>query len=548
MLLLGLAARLAWVLFTGYTFEDAFITFRFARNLAEGLGFVFNAGEPIYGTTTPLLTLLLAGTLWLGLDVANAATLLGVLAGLAALGLWLEGLRCLGAAPWTQALGGLLLACSPLLWQMDGGGMETPLVLVLMLAAWLAALQHRPGWAGLWLGLMLWARLDTLLWGLLPGVMLFGQAQGRQRWQWLARLAGGMVAVYLPWLLFAWAYFGSPLPYTVLAKWAAYVQADGRSLWEHGRIALSYLLLFNLLPGWEGAQALLLALTLGLAGLGCWAWRRSLAVWGFLPFAALEVLRLVLQRATFFERYFVPALWALLALAGLGLAALWQGRVNRLFRILLGGWLLAVLAGLLAYRPQSNLLSSVPVMLLLWAVFCALWLLLERYWRWQLWGRALAGLLTLLLLVGCAVFGRIRAEAAQQVQVFRHERSLKAIGLWLAANTSADAEIMLEPLGYVGYYSRRVLRDEVGLVTPAVVESKLAGQMDVLAYISILNPDYIVVHCDDVLRWQQRKATAFLAHYRFEVRVDPLDFATGGRQSVARGACYEVWGRMQLAP
>ena len=33
------------------TMDDAYISFRYARNLAEGLGFVYNAGERIEGYT-----------------------------------------------------------------------------------------------------------------------------------------------------------------------------------------------------------------------------------------------------------------------------------------------------------------------------------------------------------------------------------------------------------------------------------------------------------------------------------------------------------------
>lgn len=41
--------------------DDSFITYRYAENLAAGKGFVFNDGEKVLGTTTPLYTLLLAG-------------------------------------------------------------------------------------------------------------------------------------------------------------------------------------------------------------------------------------------------------------------------------------------------------------------------------------------------------------------------------------------------------------------------------------------------------------------------------------------------------
>src|SRR2546422_6890197 len=41
--------------------DDAFINFRFAENLAGGLGPVFNAGERVEGYTTPAWVFLLAG-------------------------------------------------------------------------------------------------------------------------------------------------------------------------------------------------------------------------------------------------------------------------------------------------------------------------------------------------------------------------------------------------------------------------------------------------------------------------------------------------------
>ena len=40
--------------------DDAFITMRYAANLAAGKGFVYNAGQRVLGTTSPLFALLLA--------------------------------------------------------------------------------------------------------------------------------------------------------------------------------------------------------------------------------------------------------------------------------------------------------------------------------------------------------------------------------------------------------------------------------------------------------------------------------------------------------
>ena len=43
------------------TIDDSYITFRYARNLLAGEGFVYNPGVPVQGTTTPLYTLLMTG-------------------------------------------------------------------------------------------------------------------------------------------------------------------------------------------------------------------------------------------------------------------------------------------------------------------------------------------------------------------------------------------------------------------------------------------------------------------------------------------------------
>ena len=41
-------------------FDDAYIGFRYSQNIAQGLGFVFNPGEKVLGTTAPLFILMLA--------------------------------------------------------------------------------------------------------------------------------------------------------------------------------------------------------------------------------------------------------------------------------------------------------------------------------------------------------------------------------------------------------------------------------------------------------------------------------------------------------
>jgi len=63
LLLLSVLVDLGWHWWVGFIRDDAFITFRYAKNLADGLGFVYNPGEHVYGTSSPGFALLMA--VWL---------------------------------------------------------------------------------------------------------------------------------------------------------------------------------------------------------------------------------------------------------------------------------------------------------------------------------------------------------------------------------------------------------------------------------------------------------------------------------------------------
>lgn len=60
ILVIMLVALLARLLPGPRMIDDAFITFRFARNIVHGIGSVYNSGERVLGTTTPFYTLLMA--------------------------------------------------------------------------------------------------------------------------------------------------------------------------------------------------------------------------------------------------------------------------------------------------------------------------------------------------------------------------------------------------------------------------------------------------------------------------------------------------------
>lgn len=122
--------------------EDAFIYYRYAWNWAHGQGLVFNAGDPVEGFSGPLWMGILALVAGAGFDLPRAATLLGLLCGLAALAAtWTLG-RAAGLKPSGRlaALACVALSYPFIVWSRSG--LETPLyslAIVVTAAAYLAA-------------------------------------------------------------------------------------------------------------------------------------------------------------------------------------------------------------------------------------------------------------------------------------------------------------------------------------------------------------------------------------------------------------------------
>jgi len=129
--------------------DDAYISFRYARNLARGAGLAFNAGQRVEGYTNFLWTVVLAGAARLGMDIPRAAVCLGV--GLASLSLvltWLLG-RSVGAERnWRRQMAWAapaILAFYPGWAYWAFSGMEGPLLACLVLGFLLTSCRPRCG-------------------------------------------------------------------------------------------------------------------------------------------------------------------------------------------------------------------------------------------------------------------------------------------------------------------------------------------------------------------------------------------------------------------
>ena len=283
------------------TVDDAYITFRYARNLVDGLGFVYNPGERVMGTTTPLYTLLMAGlsfalrtqnfpaiALWVN-ALADAVTC--VL--LVFLGERLSGQRRVGVAA------GLLYAIAAFSVTFAIGGMETSIYVLLITLTALLYLQGRSGWAAT-AALSLLTRPDALiflgpLWldlGLrwLNSLrntshvrVFFAGCASRLTFDQILKPALLFLIPLLPWLLFATFYFGTPLPHSIAAKSVTYQLRPEEGfvrLWQHYSTPFVENATFEKLPfgNFWPLPGIILYLSLCLIGFLAFARRDSRAI------------------------------------------------------------------------------------------------------------------------------------------------------------------------------------------------------------------------------------------------------------------------------
>ncbi|MSU24612.1 MAG: hypothetical protein EXS32_12420 [Opitutus sp.] len=414
---LAVVVCLGFAAFTGHIWEDYSITFRSSLHLATGHGLVYQPGERVHSFTSPLGTLLpalfaLGGgdhvavrSLW-WFRVLSAAALGGAV--------WLAARTMLraGLAPVATATACTLWILDPKTIDFAINGQEDALLVFFLIVTWRAFVDGPRLWpCALGCAGLQWTRPDGVVFfgALAVAWWFFGpptdhRAGWRTRWRHAGRAAALGLMLYLPWMFFAWTYYGSPLPHTMLAKVSHHPPGEltGALLLYPWRLLFGHVALHDVFTpayfffgGWPGA----------IAGLSRW-----LAVGG--------------------------------ALAWLWPATRPAGRVASA-AFFLGGFYVEYLPRSPWYYPGWQALAFVA-----WA-----WLL-DAAWRTgadafrrtalRVLGGTVVAVQAALLL---AVAWQMRA---QQTLIEDHHRA--EIGRWLRAHAAPGERVYLEPLGYIGFF------------------------------------------------------------------------------------------------
>ncbi|WP_437798167.1 hypothetical protein [Sorangium sp. So ce693] len=405
-----------------FTIDDAYISYRYARNFARGLGLVYNAGERIEGYTNFLWTVLLAGGIKLGLDPDIVAKVLGGLAACGSLGaLYLLSARLhpRGAVP---CIATWLFASSIVQSGYAVFGLETPLFVLLVLAGTEMMFRERDRgtgfpYSGLVFGLAGLTRPEAPMFIGIPMLFLGLRFFGRQN------LLRGVVfaAPIACHMLWRHSYYGTWLPNTLSAKTG--------SLAEQLAGGQRYLA--------EYAEHTWPALLLGLFGLcvAIVARHRDALCVGALALAVGGYVLLVGGDWMPYYRFMSPFEPFCFLLAGLGARALLEP-------------LLAELSARAADAPEGKAIALA----------------------------AGAGVLALGCLVALGVFRAQRIERAQHRILDDEKRfwdsAAGGVASWFQEH-GKPGEVAVGDIGYIGYVTDYPVLDLLGLVDPVI--SKLPG-------------------------------------------------------------------------
>lgn len=237
LLLLGLSAVVATtVRFSLSPFEDAAMLMRYAKNLADGHGLVWNVGEPpVDGATDFLFTIVVAGLTALGTSVEMAARLISMVSWLATIAIVYVTARSVHRAPIVVAfLASSAIAVSTASLYISAGFGSPFFGLWVSTTAGLAfCLRNQPyrrttavlfGLSWLLLGL---TRPEGVLLGAFIALALIvdsGWARARRLLSIPLLVMAVLGGAYFAW---HWIYFGYPLPNPFYKKGGAALHADG---------------------------------------------------------------------------------------------------------------------------------------------------------------------------------------------------------------------------------------------------------------------------------------------------------------------------------
>lgn len=419
--------------------DDAFITLTYSKNITLGRGFVYNYGEPTYGSTSPLLVLI-GAALGLLLPWFPMHYLVTLFTALCIVGIgWVFLLfhRQFRISPWVAVFMGIAVIVSS-----DPAflGMEAFLFQFLLVLSCALAFCRRYLGCGVCIALLHLTRAEGVL--LLPILMLYvcisdfvqGERDIYGLSKSLLKMAIGAGVVAGIWTCYAYITFGRITPNTLSAK-IVHLEYFGA-----GQGFRNYWLTFvnNRFRSWGGIfniQNIFGVMIWMLVCFGIYDILRSHRRWlVFVLYFIVYVTGYSIINILFFPWYALSLILILILL------------------VVLGGTRLVI--SMFAAKPET--LTIILISVIVVSFFGA-----EIY--------------------------RV-AEQSRRHWTDRRAPTYLKVASWLRNNTEPGSSISFGEIGYIGYFTDNKIIDLAGLATPEVIPFLANG--DAMSGFLIHKPDY----------------------------------------------------------
>lgn len=401
-----------------YLNDDSYITLTFAKNLANGNGFVFNQPPAVLGTTTPLFAILLATSsmLFPSIELVSIAIYLTAFCWLAIPWLFFLFRAEWGLSNWQAIVLALILLATGWVGFL---GMEAYLFAFLLVFCSSLLLRKQYFFSGLTTGLLFLARGEGILMvAVLSCVIvarhwrnseLHAKAIGSK----LGLFSFGAAIPILTWSTYAQLTFGHILPNTLSAK-----QAQGEAAyWQ----TFPTRLFFEWLPSWG-------------------------------------------ERFAWFDEMPFLNLWWLVVL--IGFLTITVKRQNWLVFII---WIISYIVGYTLLNISAYWWYQLPVLFVVNLIF-AIGLMQLLEWIHQT-VKPFSLSIAMNIVVFMGFFVTLATPIAKQSLNYKGDsrgESYIFLAQWLRENTQPTDSIAFIEIGYLGYYTDNHIIDLAGLTLPDI--------------------------------------------------------------------------------
>ena len=484
---LFVAVPLAYSLYTGHIWEDFFITFKYSKNLCEGNGLVYEKGEKVHGFTSPAGTLLPAFCyLVTGADSFEKAIwlfrILFCIPAFAAAGVFVlfVFLRDNTIHKLTPAVfAGLLFIVEAKSVMFSVNGMETGLMIFFLAWSFYLMSREKIDWLqnGVAWGGMMWTRPDSCIYiaALAAAFFIFGFERRKTYVISILKSSAITAVIYLPWFLWAWHYYGSPVPHTVMAKEGLIGPAGILGMFQHLFSRLPYTTSWIFAPAYPQFEGWSPLVYIFSSLVGVFAF-----IYWLIPYSAQDRI----GRAASFVFFLISIYFAFMPFPY--------------------PW----------YFPPAAMIGIIVVVR---GVFT-----LSKYMKKEENRVALPVLCLFGIFILMSVSLVLSSYEMMLQQKYIENGTRRQIGEWLKHNTAKTDRIYVEALGYIGYFSERKMLDFPGLVSPEVVELVKRDKLTYASVIDKLQPEWVVARTEDYYWKLLPGSSYFRENYKVVILFDSI--------------------------